>query len=321
MAYPPQSLKCYFVLFRVTLHIDDVQNLFSVSSLNTGSLDIETVLPYAEAGGGFLFSIQHSIKNWSYALHNHTVAVKRNAEIITSFHHLSPNKLIVRGKGSVILYQRMAGNGTYTLTKRLVCNLREIDGSTIKDCAHTTSSDLGPIAIDHSKTAIYYADGYKVQRVVNISAPNLPMPIKLDESLGDVTAMAFNEDYSYLFTIQKRDLTQTIRMYDLTSLQPARSVQLVEYDNEILQAFPLVNGIILCRNSDKYLVLLNTYTGQFSRVSEGTTYLPCGSSECGQDPLKIRDLTSYNHLHTQRGYFYGVNKAQTPIAWKYNSKY
>ena len=91
MAYPPQSLKCYFVFFRVTLHIDDVKSLFGVSSLNTGSLDIETVVPYTEAGGGFLFSTQHSIKNWSYALRNHTVAVKRNAEIITSFHHLSPN--------------------------------------------------------------------------------------------------------------------------------------------------------------------------------------------------------------------------------------
>ena len=198
----------------------------------------------------------------------------------------------------MILYQRMAGNGTYTLTKRLVCNLREIDGSTIKDCAHTTSSDLGPIAIDHSKTAIYYADGYKVQRVVNISAPNLPMPIKLDESLGDVTAMAFNEDYSYLFTIQKRDLTQTIRMYDLASLEPLRSIQF-EYPDEILQAVPLSMGELLFRSYKNYLVLVNTYTGQFSVVNKGITHLPCDSSECGQNPIRIRDLIQNDNFRAK----------------------
>ena len=315
MAYPPQSLKCYFVFFRVTLHIDDVKSLFGVSSLNTGSLDIETVVPYTEAGGGFLFSTQHSIKNWSYALRNHTVAVDRNAEIITSLHHLSPDKLIVRGKSSMILYQRMTGNETYTLTKRLVCNLQGID------CAHTTSSDLGPIAIDYSKTAIYYTDGYTVQRVLNISAPNLSTSIELDTSLGDITAMAFNEDYSYLFTIQNRDFTQTIRMYDLTSLQPARSVQLVEYDKNIIQAVPLGSGILLCRNSDNYLALLNAYTGQVSRVSEGTTYLPCDSSGCGQNPILVRDLTSDNNLHSRGVNLYGVNLAQNPIALQYNGKY
>ena len=300
--------------------MDVAENLFGVGSLHTGLPQIETLVPDTKAKDGYFFSTENSINYWNSTTHNHTIAVKNNAEI-TSFHYISPNKLIVRGKSSVILYQRMTGNKTYTLKKRLVCNQQEEDRLALNNCALNTSSDLGPIAIDYSKTAIYYSDGYKVQRVLNISAPDLPTPIQLDESFGDVTAMTFNEDYSYLFTIQKRDLTQTIRMYDLASLQPARSVQLVEYDNEILQAFPLANGIILCRNSDKYLVLLNTYTGQFSRVSEGTTYLPCGSSECGQNPLKIRDLTSYNHLHTQRGYFYGVNKAQTPIAWKYNSKY
>ena len=122
----------------------------------------------------------------------------------------------------------MTGNKIYNLTKLLVCDQQKEDGLVLNNCALNTSSDLGPIAIDYSKTAIYYTDGYTVQRVLNISAPNLSTSIELDTSLGDITAMAFNEDYSYLFTIQNRDLTQTIRMYDLTSLQPARSVQLVE---------------------------------------------------------------------------------------------
>ena len=132
--------------------------------------------------------------------------------------------------------------------------------------------------------------------------------------------MTFNEDYSYLFTIQKRDLKQTIRMYDLASLEPLRSIQF-EYPDEILQAVPLSMGELLFRSYKNYLVLVNTYTGQFSIVNKGITHLPCDSSECGQNPMRIRNLIQNNNFQRRGDHLIGVNLAQRPIALKYNSKY
>ena len=300
--------------------MDVEENLFNVSDKHVALSDIKTIVPYAEAGAGFFYSVGKSIHDWSNNSCDHTIVIKNNVEIITSFLHLSPNKLIVRGKKSVSLYLRMSGNKIFTLTKRIVCHQQKEDGLVLNNCALNTSSDLGPIAIDYSKTAIYYSDGYKVQRVLNISAPNLTTPIELDEFFGDVTAMAFNEDYSYLLTIQKRDSTQTIRMCDLASLEHVRSIQF-EYPDEILQVVPLSSGLLLFRSYKDYLVLLNTYTGQFSSVNKGITYLPCDSSECGKNPMLVRDLIRDNNLQRRGEYLYGMDKTHRPIALKYNSKY
>ena len=316
-----KNLKCYFVSSRVALHIGITENIFGVRDKHVALPEIKTLVPYTNAGGGFFFSSGYSISNWSYTLGNHTLVLKNDPEFITSFHLVSPYKLITHSKSSVSHYLRMPDNEIFTLTKRLICNQQEKDRLTLNNCARTTTSHLGPIAVDYHKSVIYYTNGSTVQRVLNISAPNLPTPIELDESLGDVTAMAFNKDYSYLFTIQNRDLTQTIRMYDLASLEQTRSLQLVEYHNKILQAVPLGDGIILCRNSDKYLVLLNTYSGQFSRVSEGITHLPCDSIQCGQNPILVHDLASNNHFQGREVVLYGVDESKRPIALPHKSKY
>ena len=275
---------------------------------------------YAEAGGGYFFSVGNSIYNWSNNSHNHAVALKNNTETIISFLHLCPHKLIVSSKSSVSLYLRMPRNEIFTLTKRLVCNQKEKDRLDLNNCIHTTSADLGPIAIDYSETAIYYAYGSTAHKVYDVSAHNQTKPIPLDKSLGNVTAMALNEDYSYLFTIQKHDSTQTISTYDTASSQLVRSIQLVGYLDKILQAVPLDNqGVLLCRNNKNHLALVNTYTGQFSAVRNGTTHLPCDSSECVHNPIRVRDLTGYNNRQEQRVDLYGVDMTKMPIALHYNS--
>ena len=301
--------------------MDVEENLFNASYKYVALPDIKTLVPYAEAGGGYFFSVGNSIYNWSNNSHNHAVALKNNTETIISFLHLSPHKLIVSSKSSVSLYLRMPGNEIFTLTKRLVCNQKEKDRLALNNCIHTTSADLGPIAIDYSETAIYYAYGSTAHKLYNVSALNQTKPIPLDKSLGNVTAMGLNEDYSYLFTIQKRDSTQTISTFDSASLQPVRPTQLVEYPDEILQAVPLGNGVLLCHNTNDDLILLNTFTGQYSHVSKGTTHLPCDSSECGQNPIFVRDLTRDNNLQGRGVNLYGVDTTGGPIALKYNSKY
>ena len=80
-------------------------------------------------------------------------------------------------ESSVSLYLCTSGNEIFILANRIVCYQQKEDGLVLNNCALNASSDLGPIAIDYSKTAIYYSDGYKVQRVLNISAPDLPTPI------------------------------------------------------------------------------------------------------------------------------------------------
>ena len=300
------------------MHVEE--NLFNASDKHVALPDIKTLVPYAEAGGGFFFSDGNSIHNWNNNSRNHTIALTNNADIITSFLPLSPNKLIVSSKSSVSLYLRMSDNEIFTLTKRLVCNQKENHSLALNNCEHTTSADLGPIAVDYSKTAIYYAYGYTAHRMYNVSDPNQTKPIPLDKSLGNVTAMALNEDYSYLFTIQKHDSTQTISTYDTASSQLVRSIQLVGYLDKILQAVPLDNqGVLLCRNNKNHLALVNTYTGQFSAVRNGTTHLPCDSSECVHNPIRVRDLTGYNNRQEQRVDLYGVDMTKMPIALHYNS--
>ena len=161
---PSQNLKCNFVIFRVTLHIDVAKNLFDVSSEHVAPPKIKTVVPYTVAGGGFFFSVGNLIHNWSNNSQNYTLVLENDAKI-TSFHHLNPNELIVRSKSSVGVYRSMTGNKIYNLTKLLVCDQQKDDGLVLNNCAMNTSSDLGPIAIDYSKAAIYYADGFTVQRV------------------------------------------------------------------------------------------------------------------------------------------------------------
>ena len=284
--------------------------------------EIQNLIPYAEAGDGYFFSTESSINSWNTTSRNYTMVVNKTSEIITPLCHVSPNKLIMSSKSSVSLYLRMYGNEIFKLTKHLVCDQQKEDGLALNNCAHNTSADLGPIAVDYSQTAIYYTDGYAVQRVLvlNISAPNLPTPIELDESLGDVTAMAFNKDYSYLFAIQQRDLTQTIRMYDLATSEPIRSIQF-KYPDKVLQAVPLSNGLLLFHSDTEDLVLVNTYTGQFSVVNKGITHLPCDSSECGQNQIRVRDLIRNDDFQRRGEYLYGVDINHRPIAFKYNSKY
>ena len=301
--------------------MDVGENLLNVSDKHIALPVIKTLVPYAEEGGGYFFSVGKSIHNWSNISHNYTIVVKNNVEVITSFFHLSTNKLIVSSKSLVSLYLRMPGNEMFTLTKRLVCNQKENDRLTLSNCAQTTPSHLGPVTIDLSETAVYYAYGSTIHKMYNTSAPYLTELIELDKSLGNVTSMALNEDYSYLFTIQKCDSTQTISTFDSASLQPVRSTQLVEYPDEILQAVPLGNGVLLCRNNKHHLALVNTCTGQYSSVREGTTHLPCDSSECVENPMKLRDLTGYNNFQGQGVDLYGMDMTKSPIALKYNSKY
>ena len=300
--------------------MDVVENLFGVIDKRVALPKIQTLIPYAEAGGGYFFSTENSINYWNSTSRNYTMVVNKTSEIITPLCHVSPNNLIVSSKKSVSLYLRMSGNEIYKLTKHLVCDKQKVDGLALNNCAHYTSTGLGPIAVDYSKTAIYYTDGSTVQRVLNISAPNLTTPIELDGSLGDVTAMAFNEDYSYLSTIQKSDLTHTIRMYDLATLEPIGSIQF-EYPDKILRAVPLSNGVLLFHSDKKDLVLVNTYTGQFSVVNKGITHLPCDPSECGQNQIRVRDLIRNDDFQRRGDHLYGVDINHRPIALKYNSKY
>ena len=72
-----------------------------------------------------------------------------------------------------------------------------------------------------------------------------------------------------------------------------------------------------------YSYVKTAYTGQFSRVSKGTTYLPCDYSECGQSPIEMSDLTRNTH-HQGRGvnlHVYGVDVTERPTALQYSSKY
>ena len=145
----------------------------------------------------------------------------------------------------------------------------------------------------------------------------------MDKSLGDVKAIAVSQDL--LFTIHKINSTQTFSTNDLTSLKPTRSSRSIKYPDTILQAVHLGNGVLLCRSQDSKLVLLDTYTGYFSTVNKGTTHLPCDSSDCGQNPIVMNDLISYNSDNNIHGqglvYLYGVDGSQKPVTLHYNRKY
>ena len=310
-----------FVLFRATLNMEVTKDVFRLSNIDTPKMI--SLVPYREAGGGFFFSYGNSIYNWSYTLHNHTLGLENNGDI-TSFHHTSNDKLIVSDGHLVSLYRQMSANETFTLIKRLVCYKPETDNIGLNNCAQISFSELGPTAIDYSNPDIlYYAAGSAVRKF-NISVPNsnpnMTTQLKfVDASLGVVTAITLSEDSSHLFTIQNNNSMQTVRSYDLASQEMTTTVQLIETQDQILQAVYLDNGALLCRSNGGTLLLLNTYTGHLSTVVKGTTYLPCDSSECGQNPIKVRYLTNLQgqgvHL------LYGVDETQKPIALHCNSEY
>ena len=126
------------------------------------------------------------------------------------------------------------------------------------------------------------------------------------------------------FTIQKSNVSHTLTIsYDLVSSKPTRSTSWsIDYDDTILQALHLGNGAILCHlKKGQKLVLLNTFSGHFSLASTGTTYLPCGSSRCGQTPIQLDYLSSYSEIKGQRVFLYGVDGSKKPITLHYNRKY
>ena len=283
---------------------------------------MSTFAPYKEAGVGFFFSIADALHYWSNSIRNHSLLLE-GSEVITSLYYLNPNKVIVSRKNAVSLY--VFDNETLNLVNHLVCDQQKQHRLTSNKCTQTIASNLGPTAIEHSKPNIlYYADGPSVYQVnmldPNSKADEIP---NLNKSLGDVTAMAVSQDL--LFTIHKIKSTQTFSTNDLTSLKPARSLWSIEYPDTILQAVHLGKGVLLCRTQKSKLVLLDTYTGYFSTVNKGTTHLPCDSSECGQNPIEVNDLTSYNSDNNIQGqglvYLYGVDGSQKPVTLLYNCKY
>ena len=308
-----------FFFCSVTLNVSVAKELFGVS--NTDLPEMKTFAPYRETGGGFFYSDGTSIYNWHNSSQNSDFLVDYNAKVIR-LHHVRPSKLIVSSEYSVSLY--MFDNDSLNLVSHLVCDNQSLDQLTYSNCARTTSTKLGPIAIDYSKPEmLYYADGSTVCLVnimFNASYANLVTNITLDESLGDVTAMTVRDG---LFTIQKRNFTQTVSSYDLVASNPTRSISWsIESDDDmILQAVHLGDGALLCRNLGMKLVLLNTFTGHFSNVNPGTAYLPCDSSECGQTPMLLDYLGSYSNNEGQKVHLYGVSGSQKPITLHYNSKY
>ena len=217
----------------------------------------------------------------------------------------------------------MSANETFALIEHLACYNPEKNHIGLSNCTQIAFSELGPTAVDYSHPDIlYYTAGSEVHKF-NISDPN-PNPnmttqLKfVDASLGIVTAMTLSEDGSHLYTIQNNNFMQIVRRYDLASQEMTTTVQLIEYQDQILQAIYLDNGALLCRFNGGKLVLLNTYTGHSSTVVKGTTHLPCDSTECGQNPIKVHYLTNLQgrgvHL------LYGVDETQKLIALHCNSK-
>ena len=306
-----------FLFCSVTLNVSVAKELFGVS--NTDLPEMKTFAPYRETGGGFFYSDGTSIYNWRNSSQNSSFLLEYNADI-TRLHHVIPNKLIVCSESSVSLY--VFENDILNLVRHLVCDQQKEVQLTYSNCPRTISAKLGPIALDYSKPdVLYYADGTTIGQVnmFNASRANSLTNITLDESLGDVTAMAVRDG---LFTIQKSNFTHTVSSYDLVSSKPPRTALFsIESHDTILQAFHLGNGALLCHNKGMKLVLLNTFTGHVSPVSTGTTYLPCGSSGCGQTPIQLNYLSSYSNTEGQRAYLYGVDDSQKPITLHYNSKY
>ena len=228
------------------------------------------LLLYRETGGGFFYSDGTSIYNWHNSSQNSDFLVDYNAKVIR-LHHVRPSKLIVSSEYSVSLY--MFDNDSLNLVSHLVCDNQSLDQLTYSNCPRTISAKLGPIALDYSKPdVLYYADGTTIGQVnmFNASRANSLTNITLDESLGDVTAMAVRDG---LFTIQKSNFTHTVSSYDLVSSKPPRTASFsIESHDTILQAVHLGNGALLCHNTGRKFTLLNTFTS-------GTTYLPCGSSK------------------------------------------
>ena len=283
---------------------------------------MSTFAPNKEEGGGFFFSLGNSLHFWSTLSRNHSLLLEGN-EVITSLYYLNPNKVIVSRKNAVSLY--VFDNETLNLVNHLVCDQQQQDQLTSGNCTQTTNSKLGPTAIEYSKPNIlYYADGPSVYQVnmldPNPKADEIP---NLNKSLGNITAMDVSQDL--LFTIHKIKSTQTFSTNDLTSLKPTRSSRSIEYPDTILQAVHLRKGVLLCRTQKRKLLLLDTYTGYFSTVNKGTTHLPCDSSECGQNPIEVNDLTSYNSDNNIQGqglvYLYGVDGSRKPVTLLYNCKY
>ena len=281
---------------------------------------MSTFAPYKEARSGFFFSIADALHYWRNSSQNFSLLSEGNADI-TSLYYLNPNKVVVSCKNAVSLY--VFDNETLHLVNHLVCDQQEQDRLTSGNCTQTTDSKLGPTAIDYSKPNIlYYADGPSVYQVnmldPNSKADEIP---NLNKSLGNTTAMAVSQDL--LFTIHNTNSTQTFSTNNLTTSKPTRSLWSIEYPPTILQAVHLGNGVLLCRSKNNYLALLDTYTGYFSTVYEGTTHLPCDSSECGQNPIELNDLISYNSDNNIHGLvnLYGVDGSQKPVTLHYNSKY
>ena len=297
--------------------MEATKGLFGINNNNLPGMS--TFAPHKEAGSGFFFSIADALHYWRNSSQNFSLLLEGNADI-TSLYYLNPNKVVVSRKNAVSLY--VFDNETLHLVNHLVCDQQEQDRLTSSNCTQTIDSKLGPTAIDYSKPNIlYYADGPSVYQVnmldPNSKADEIP---NLNKSLGDVTAMDVSQDL--LFTIQKIGSTQTFSRYDLTALSSTGSLRSIEYPDTILKAVHLENGVLLCRTQNRKLLLIDTHTGYFSTVNKGTTHLPCDSSECGQNPIEVNDLISYNDIQGQGlVYLYGVDRSEKPVTLHYNSKY
>ena len=308
----------YAVRFRITLHLEVTKGLFSINNKNLPEMN--TFAPYEETGSGIFFSLGDSLHYWSASTRNQSLLLEGNV-VINNLYYLNPTKVIVSRADAVSLY--IFNNETLNLVNHLVCDQQQQNQLTSGNCTQTTDSKLGPTAIEYSKPNIlYYADGPSVYQVnmldPNSKADEIP---NLNKSLGNITAMAVSQDL--LFTIHKTNSTQTFSTNNLTTSKPTRSLWSIEYPSTILQAVHLGNGVLLCRSQNNYLALLDTYTGYFSTVYEGTTHLPCDSSECGQNPIELKDLISYNSDNNIHGLvnLYGVDGSQKPVTLHYNSKY
>ena len=280
---------------------------------------MSTFAPNKEAGGGFFFSLGYSLHYWSNLSQNHSLILD-GSEVIASLYYISPKKLIVSRENAVSLYK--FDNETLNLVNYLVCDKQKRNRLISSNYSiQTTASKLNPTSIDYSKpNMLYYADGpsvYLVDIMLDLNSTT-KLPI-LNKSLGIVTALGVSQDL--LFTIQKIGSTQTFSRYDLTSLNSTGSIWSIEYPDTILKAVHLGNGVLLCRSEKSKLVLLDTHTGYFSTVNKGTTHLPCDSSECGQNPIEVNDLTSYNIPGQGLVYLYGVDGSLKPVTLHYNSKY
>ena len=280
---------------------------------------MSTFAPNKEAGGGFFFSLGYSLHYWSNLSQNHSLILD-GSEVIASLYYISPKKLIVSHENAVSRY--IFANETLNLVDHLVCDKQKRNQLTSSNYStQTTASKLRPTAIEYSKpNMLYYADGPTVYQVNIMLDLNSTTELSiLNKSLGDVTAMDVSQDL--LFTIQKIGSTQTFSRYDLTALSSTGSLRSIEYPDTILKAVHLENGVLLCRTQNRKLLLIDTHTGYFSTVNKGATHLPCDSSECGQNPIEVNDLTSYNIQGQGLVYLYGVDRSQKPVTLHFNSKY